>query len=66
MSKKYMINTDTGALHIVGFCFHTTKTKPVHIKYFDTEEEAYLEFGRKVSPCDLCQKEKEKRMEEAK
>ena len=66
LAKKYMINMGTGALHIVGYCHHTAKVLPVHIKYFNTEEEAYLEFGRKVSPCYLCQKEKEKRMEEEK
>lgn len=64
MAKKYMINTGTGVLHIVGFRPHTNKTHPVNIKYYNNEEKAYLEFGRKVSPCNLCQKEKERRMEE--
>ncbi|MBQ8746392.1 MAG: hypothetical protein IJZ08_00815 [Clostridia bacterium] len=66
MKKNYMVNTDTGTLHIVGFCSHTTKTRPVHIKYFDTEEDAYLELGRKVKPCNVCQTEKEKRLEKSK
>ena len=66
MAKNYMLNKDTGKLHIVGYCHHTTGMLPYLIEYFDTEDEAYLHFGREVRPCDLCQIEKEKRMEEAK
>lgn len=66
MAKKYMINKDTGKLHIVGYCHHTTKSNPNHVAYFDTEEEVYLNFGRQVRTCHLCQSEKEKKMEETK
>lgn len=61
-----MLNTNTGTFHIVGYCSYTTKTRPVHIKYFETEEDAYLEFGRRVNPCYVCQQEKGKRLEKQK
>ncbi len=64
MELQYMLNTNSGMLHIVGYCHNTTKTKPYHIKYFDIEDEAYHFGGRKVIPCTLCQNEKEKRMKE--
>ena len=66
VAKNYMINTDTGKLHIVGCCNHTTGTRPNHIVFFDTEEEVYLNFGRQVRTCSLCQKKKEQKMEETK
>ncbi len=59
-----MLNEDTGNLHIVGFCPHTTVAHPNHIKYFDTEDDAHHYAGQKIMVCKLCQKEKEKRMKE--
>ena len=62
MPKKYRLNTDTGVLHIVGYCYQTS-VNIAHSKDFDTEEEARKEYGEKVHRCILCQEAKEK-MEE--
>lgn len=55
-----MLNVDTGKLHIIGYCPHTTKTKPNHIEFFDTEQEAHKFAGKNIRSCNLCEKEKEK------
>ncbi len=62
MGLQYMLNEDTGNLHIVDFCCHTRTTRPTHIKYFDTEDDAYHYAGQKIMMCKICQKEKEKRL----
>ena len=64
MVRNYMLNEDTGVLHIVGFCCHTSGVKPNHVKFFNTEDDAYSYAGRRVIPCDLCQQEKEKKLKE--
>lgn len=56
MSKKYVLNTGTGVLHIKGFCCHSKSILSNH-KSFNTEEEAYNYAGRRIRPCCLCQKE---------
>lgn len=62
MSKKYVFNTGPGVLHIKGFCSHS-KGILANYKCFNTEEEAYNYAGRRIRPCCLCQKEKEKRLQ---
>ena len=66
MAEKYMLNKDTGKLHIVGYCSHSSTAHPNHVVYFDTEEDVYLNFGRQVRTCLLCQKKKEQKMKENK
>ena len=61
MSKKYVLNTGTGVLHIKGFCCHSKSILSNH-RCFNTEEEAYNYAGRGIRPCCLCQKKKEKRL----
>ena len=62
MAKKYRLNIDTGVLHIIGFCYQA-ETSLTHSRDYDTEDEAYLDFGRKVHPCIICQRKKEKKLE---
>ena len=40
MNSKYVLNTGSATLHIVGYCHFTKHEKP-EWKYFQTEEEAY-------------------------
>jgi len=65
MEKKYMWNQETGTLHIVGYCCHT-KGHHSDKLYFDTEQEAYNFAGRKIKPCSICEKVKEKIIKETK
>lgn len=58
MKKKYFYNLDTDKLHIYGLC-HVSKSLPVHIMWFDNENEALAYDGRAVGMCWLCQKKKE-------
>ena len=58
MGKKYVYNTDTGKLHIVGYC-QGSKNPPYHAKYFDTEDEALAYDGRAVSMCKRCMRKRE-------
>lgn len=61
MQKKYLYNTSTGRLHIVGYCPAST-TKPYQIKYFDTEDDALAYDGRAVSMCKICMRKREQEM----
>lgn len=62
--KKYMLNTDTGMLHIAGGCPYTTRAKPDHVAFFDTEQEAHKFAGKNIQFCSLCGKEKEQMLDE--
>ena len=61
----YFYNQDTGALHIEDYCAHS-KTRPQHIKCFETEKEAYDFAGQKIFLCRICQKKREKKIKEEK
>lgn len=58
MEKNYLYNTDTGKLHISGYC-QASKYPPYHVKYFDTEDDALAYDGRAVSMCKLCLRKRE-------
>lgn len=58
MNSKYVLNTGSATLHIVGYCHFTKHEKP-EWKYFQTEEEAYNYAGRNIKPCKLCAQKKE-------
>lgn len=64
MELKYILNANTGALHIADFCYQTTVSmaKPI---IFDTEQEAYQYRGKHVHMCKICEKKKEKMLHEA-
>ena len=58
MQKKFVYNTKTCRLHIVGYCPHA-KGVGDNLIYFDTEDEALAYDGRAVGLCKLCQKKRE-------
>lgn len=62
-NMKYMYNPKTNRLHIEGYCCHTKGQKTEYIP-FDSEDEALAYDGRSVGMCKLCQRERNKRMEE--
>ena len=64
MRKKYMLNTGTGTLHIVGYCCHT-KGSHLDKVFFETEQEAYNYAGKQIKFCKICDKVKEQKLEEA-
>lgn len=64
MELKYILNANTGALHIADFCYQT-KVSMAKPKIFETEEEAYAYGGKFIHMCKLCEREKEKRLREA-
>lgn len=58
----YFYNLDTGTLHIEGYCGQSNP-HPNHIKYFDTEQEAYAFAGRqKIHMCEECQKKRDEKL----
>lgn len=57
--KKYVLNTDTGKLHIYGYCTYSNG-KGDNYKYFDSEQEAYEFAGKHINPCKNCEKMKER------
>ena len=59
MQKKYLYNSSTGKLHIVGHC-PASKYPPYHAKYFSTENEALAYDGRAVSMCKICMRKRER------
>ena len=63
MKEKFAYNLKTHTLHIVGYCQHTKPTTPDWIP-FNTEDEALAYDGRAVGLCKLCQKAREKKLEE--
>ena len=63
MSNKYLYNPQTHTLHITGYCTHAKVARQEYIP-FDTEDDAIAYDGRAVGMCKLCQKAREKKMEE--
>ncbi len=57
MQKKFVYNTKTHRLHIVGYCPHASGG--YNMIYFNTEDEALAYDGRAVGLCKLCQKKRE-------
>ena len=61
MKNKFIYNTKTHTLHIVGYCTYANKSpSDTHLICFDTEDEALAYDGRRVGLCKLCQKKREK------
>ena len=61
----FLYNPKRHTLHIKGYCQHT-KGSCAEYSVFETEDEALAYDGRAVSMCKLCQKKREKIMEEKK
>lgn len=61
MQLKYILNKNTGKLHIEGYCPHS---KPFSAAIFRTEKEAYNFGGQTVRPCLICQKKRERILRE--
>lgn len=62
---KYFYNERTHRLHIEGYC-KESKTLPIHVRFFESEDEALAFDGRAVGMCKICQKKKEKLLGERK
>lgn len=60
MKEKYLYNSGTHTIHIVGYCHHT-KGKNTGFIPFNTEDDILAYDGRGARMCALCQKEREKR-----
>jgi len=54
MKKKYMLNINTGTLHIIDACYLSKVGTPSNVKFFDTEDEAVNYSGRYMKNCKLC------------
>jgi len=63
MKGRFLYNSKTNKLHIRDHCTHSKGDCPKYI-FFETEDEALAYGGRAVGMCKICQKEREKRMEE--
>ena len=63
MKGKYVLNTETGKLHLLG-C-HCISTNNPHHKLFDTEEEARKQDALSVGWCKFCLKKREKMLKES-
>lgn len=61
----YLYNPKRHTLHIEGYCAHSKGIHPDYIR-FDTEDAVLTYDGRAVGLCKICQKEREKRLEEIK
>lgn len=54
----YFYNTDTGALHIKSFCGQSSPY-PNHVKFFESEKDAYDFAGQKIYMCETCQRKRD-------
>ncbi len=61
MKPKFVLNTKTNCLHIIGYCQHSQPMNPV---FFGTEDEALAYGGRSISMCKTCTKKREQNMKE--
>lgn len=61
----FLYNPKRHTLHIKGYCRHTSGLCAEYI-VFDTEDKALAYDGRAVGLCKLCQKKREKMLEEKK
>lgn len=61
----YLYNKNTRTLHIKDYCQHAKGISPDYIS-FCSEDEAIARYGRSVSFCKLCQRKRDKMMEERK
>ena len=57
-TKKYALNTKTGALHIIGRC-RFTNPLPDNVETYFTEDEAISKNKRYMKNCKLCFKNKD-------
>lgn len=53
MAEIYVLNPQTGILHIVGGCHHSNNPG---YKHFDSLQEAFTFEGRAVRFCRFCEK----------
>ena len=65
MKELFLYNTKTCTLHIKGNCQYT-KGACTEYMPFNSENEALAYDGRAVGMCKLCQKKREKILEEKK
>lgn len=56
--KKYILNKNTGTLHIENYCAHAQKSL-YKAAAFETEQEAFQHAGKHVKLCKLCERKKE-------
>lgn len=63
MGEKFLYNPKTHTLHITGYCPHAKVSRKEYIP-FDSENAALAYDGRAVGMCKLCQKTREKKMED--
>ncbi len=55
-SKKYILNTKTGTIHIIGKCHHTDPL-PYDYEMYCTVDEAISKNTRYMKNCKICFKE---------
>ena len=66
MKENYVLNSNNGKIHIVGYCY-LTKPHPKEWIGFSTEEEARASYGgQSAGLCKLCLREREKRLQKEK
>ena len=49
---KYFYNERTHRLHIEGYC-KESKSLPIHIRFFESEDEALAFDGRAIGMCKI-------------
>lgn len=62
---KHYLNTQTGTLHIDGYCRFTNPVPKEYLK-FDTEEEAHAYGGLSIGLCKFCLNKRQQIMDESK
>lgn len=66
MGKNYVLNPQSGKIHIVGYC-HLTNPYPKEWKAFSTEEKARSAYGaQSAGLCKLCLRTREEKLKKEK
>ena len=66
MKENYVLNTQTGKIHIVGYCY-LTNPHPKDWKGFLTEAEARAAYGgQSAGLCKLCLQRREEKLKKEK
>lgn len=60
--ESFLYNKSTHTLHIKGYCWYTNKENS--FIPFHSEDEVLAYDGRSVGFCKLCQRQREKLLEE--
>ena len=60
---EYLYNPKTHTLHIKGFCHHTNGKCAGFVRFYQ-ENQALSHDGGSARLCKLCQKERERRLNE--